>query len=45
MHFFNVIKNYECANLPEVLLDYVINDNSISTQKRKLQFKTELKLL
>ena len=43
--FFNVIKNYECANLPEVLLDYVINDNSISTQKRKLQVKNRIKII
>tara|TARA_B100001063_G_C16776726_1_gene566109 strand:+ start:1994 stop:2800 length:807 start_codon:yes stop_codon:yes gene_type:complete len=43
--FFNVIKNYECANLPEVLLDYVINDSSISSQKRKLQVKNRIKII
>ena len=43
--FFKVINNFKCANLPEVLLDYVSNENSISTTKRKLQVKNRIKII
>ena len=43
--FFNVMKHFEVANLPESLLTYVIEDNSISTQKRKLQVKHRIQII
>ena len=32
---FKVVKKYECANLAEVLLDYVVDENSISSKRFK----------
>jgi len=43
--FFKIIKQFEAANLPEVLLDYIIDDNSISSTKRKLQVKNRIKVI
>jgi hypothetical protein len=43
--FFKVIKRFECANMPEVLLDYIIDKNSISTKKRKLQVKNRINII
>ncbi|HLU85079.1 MAG TPA: glycosyltransferase [Vicingaceae bacterium] len=43
--FFKVIKHYKAENLPEVLLDYVIEDKSISTQKRRLQVKHRIQII
>lgn len=43
--FFKVIKHFKCANLPEVLLDYISDENSISTKKRKLQVKNRIKII
>lgn len=43
--FFNVMKHFEARNLPEPLLKYVIEENSISTQKRKLQVKHRIKII
>ena len=43
--FFKVIKHFKCANMPEVLLDYIIDKNSISTKKRKLQVKNRIKII
>ena len=43
--FFKVIKSFECANMPEVLLDYIIEEGSISTKKRKLQVKNRIKII
>ena len=43
--FFKVIKHFKCANIPEVLLDYIIDKNSISTKKRKLQVKNRIKII
>jgi glycosyltransferase involved in cell wall biosynthesis len=43
--FFNVIKKYKTANLPEVLLDYVIDPNSISSTGRKEQVKARISIL
>ncbi len=40
--FFNVIKHFKAENLPEVLMDYVVESHSISTTKRKLQVKNRL---
>ena len=43
--FFQVIKHFKCANLPEILLDYVSEEQSISTKKRKLQVKNRIKII
>ena len=43
--FFKVIKHFKCANMPEVMLDYIIDKNSISTKKRKLQVKNRIKII
>jgi hypothetical protein len=43
--FFKVIKDFKCANMPEVLLDYIIDENSISAKKRKLQVKNRIKII
>ena len=43
--FFKVIQHFECANMPEVMLDYVIDKNSISTKKRKLQVKNRINII
>ena len=43
--FFQVVKYFKCANIPEVLLDYVSDENSISTKKRKLQVKNRIKVI
>ena len=43
--FFKVIKNFQVANIPEVALTYVIENNSISTQKRKLQVKHRIQII
>lgn len=43
--FFRIAKNYKVENLPEVLVDYVISPNSISTKKRKLQVKNRIRII
>ena len=43
--FFKVIKHFKCANMPEVLLDYIIHSDSISTKKRKLQVTNRIKII
>ena len=43
--FFKVIKHFKCANMPEVLLDYIIDSDSISTKKRKLQVTNRIKII
>lgn len=43
--FFSLIKKYKSENLPEVLLDYVVLDNSISSTKRKLQVKSRIRVI
>jgi len=43
--FFKIIKKYKSENLPEALLNYVIDDNSISSTKRKLQVKNRIKII
>src|SRR5690606_12305001 len=44
-YFFNIMKKHTVENLPEVLLDYVISDKSISTQKRKQQINSRIKVI
>ena len=43
--FFKVIKHFKCANMPEFLLDYIIDSDSISTKKRKLQVTNRIKII
>lgn len=43
--FFKVSKNFKVANLPESLLTYRMDDNSISTSKRKLQVKHRINII
>lgn len=43
--FFNIMKHYRVENMPEVLVDYVISANSISTKKRRLQVKNRLHII
>jgi len=41
--FMNVIKQYRAENYPEVLMDYIIDPNSISSLKRQRQVKSRIK--
>lgn len=43
--FFNVVENFKCENLPEVLLDYDVNPNSLSTKGRKEQVKARINII
>lgn len=43
--FFKVVKKFKAENYPEALLDYVIEEKSISTKKRHLQVKNRLKII
>lgn len=43
--FFKIVKQFKAENLPEPLIDYVIDDNSISSTKRKLQVKSRIKVI
>ncbi len=43
--FFKIVKKYEVANLPEFLIQYEINVNSISSRKRKEQVKSRIKVI
>ncbi|MET3731538.1 glycosyltransferase [Moheibacter stercoris] len=43
--YFDAVKKFKCENLPESLLVYVIEEKSISTQKRKLQVKNRIKII
>lgn len=43
--FFNVVEKCKCENLPEVLLDYEINPNSLSTKGRKNQVRARLSIM
>lgn len=44
-YFFNMVENFQCANLPEVLLEYVMDRNSISAKKRKRQVKNRIRII
>ena len=44
-YFFQVMKHFQVANLPEPLLDYVLDENSISNKKRKLQVKHRINII
>jgi len=44
-YFFNIIKKFKSENLPEILLDYIVDENSISSTKRKLQVKSRIRVI
>jgi len=41
--FIKIVKKYRAENYPEVLLDYIIDPNSISSLKRRIQVKSRIK--
>ena len=43
--FFKIVKAFPAENLPIPLLDYIIDDNSISSTKRKLQVKSRIRVI
>ncbi|APY11001.1 glycosyl transferase family 2 [Seonamhaeicola sp. S2-3] len=43
--FFKIIKKYKAENYPEALLDYIIEEDSISSQKRFLQVKSRIRII
>ncbi len=43
--FFNVIQKYKVENLPEVLLDYEVNPNSLSAKGRTQQVKARISII
>jgi len=43
--FFNIIKHYKAENYPEILLDYVMSNRSISNKKRKLQVYHRIRII
>jgi hypothetical protein len=44
-YFFEIIKKYKSENLGEPLLNYVLDEKSISTTKRKLQVKSRIRII
>jgi hypothetical protein len=43
--FFNVIKKFKVENMPEVLLDYVIDPNSLSSTRRNEQVRARISII
>jgi hypothetical protein len=43
--FFEAIKKYKAENIPEVLIDYYIEERSVSTTRRRLQVKNRVKII
>ncbi len=43
--FFKVIKHFKAENYPEVLMDYKVEQHSISTKNRKLQVQNRIKIV
>lgn len=43
--FFKIIKHYKAENYPEILLDYVVSENSISKANRKLQVYNRIRIV
>ncbi|GAA0714358.1 glycosyltransferase [Aquimarina litoralis] len=43
--FMSIVKKYKSENYPEVLMDYVVDPNSISSLKRKRQVKSRIKVI
>lgn len=43
--FFKVVKRYKAENLPQILLDYEVNPNSLSSLGRKEQVRARIKII
>ena len=43
--FFNVKEKFKVANMPEILLDYVVDPNSLSSTRRKEQVSARISIL
>jgi len=43
--FFDIVKKFPCSNIPDVLLDYEVDPNSISSTKRKRQIKSRIRVI
>ena len=43
--FFKIIKMYKSENYPEILMDYLVDKNSISSKFRKQQVKSRIKVI
>ncbi|KAA1244328.1 glycosyltransferase [Aquimarina sp. RZ0] len=44
-YFFNIINEFKSENFPEPLLDYIIDENSISSKKRKRQVYSRIRVI
>ena len=43
--FFKIIKKYKSENYPEILMDYMVDENSISSKFRKQQVISRIKVI
>ena len=43
--FFKIIKKFKSENYPEILMDYIVDKNSISSKFRKQQVISRIKIL
>lgn len=44
-YFFKVMKKHKVENLPEVLIDIIIDENGISVKKRKEQVRNKIRII
>ena len=44
-YFFDILKKLKVENYPEVLLLYKVDNNSISSQKRRIQVKNRIRII
>lgn len=44
-YFFRILKQYKIENINQPLIDYVVDDDSISTTKRREQVKTRIRII
>lgn len=44
-YFFQIVRRYKTANLPELLLDYIVDPNSISSSKRRTQVWSRIRVI
>ena len=43
--FFRVVHNFHVANLSTPVIKYVVDENSISSRKRKVQIRSRIKVI
>ncbi|MGH9877594.1 MAG: glycosyltransferase, partial [Nitrososphaerales archaeon] len=43
--FFKIIKKYKAQNIPESLVDCIMDPDGISTKKRKIQIKSRISII